>query len=168
MSEKKTDERKPSDGQAAKIVLFVPEVKRLKWCDRSPNPYADDRKEEIDIITDECGHEYWLDAKTERVVQVGPHAGRHGQSLKVAKSARLPISRLRELALALAGKAFTDFAKRRETLHPLEDNRRGEIYFFRWDDFTKPVPENEMPPFLQVALYADGRLASFTDTLKRI
>ena len=48
-----------------------------------------------------------------------------------------------------------------------EDNRDRQVYFFRWDDFSAPLRESELPPFVQVALYADGQLASYTDTLSR-
>ncbi|MDD5251350.1 MAG: hypothetical protein PHT12_01800 [Patescibacteria group bacterium] len=164
-------ETAPNSEQQAAVAAAIASFRglgslRLTFCDRSPNPYADETKSLIDIYVDDKGHEYWFDPTADRLVQVGPHAGRHQKALQVKSADRLPVARLRELALELAGKAVENFQTRRENLHPLEDNRKGQIYFFRWDDFSQPVKESEMPPFLQVALYADGRLASFTDTLR--
>ena len=50
-------------------------------------------------------------------------------------------------------------------MHPLEDNRNREIYFFRFDDSRVKVSESELPPFIQVGLRADGELVSATNTL---
>ena len=69
--------------------------------------------------------------------------------------------------MATATENVPGFADKKNSLHPLEDNRRGEVYFFRWDDFSGPLSESEMPPFVQVALYADGAIAGYTDTLTR-
>lgn len=60
-----------------------------------------------------------------------------------------------------------DFAARRSSLHPLEDHKDRELYFFRWDDFSQPAKESELPPFVQVGIRADGTVVSFTNTLSR-
>lgn len=59
------------------------------------------------------------------------------------------------------------FSGRKSSYHPLEDNKDKELYFFRWDDFSQPAKESEMPPFVQVGLDAEGGIVSFTDTLAR-
>lgn len=139
---------------------------RLTFCERSPNPYSADDGKLIDIYVDDEGKEYWFDPDDRKIIQMGPHARQHQATLQSEPTTRLNVAQLRKIALALAAKAIPNFFERREYLHPLEDNQRARVYFFRWDDFSAPVHESEMPPFLQIALYADGRLASFTNTLR--
>jgi hypothetical protein len=91
----------------------------------------------------------------------------HPKAQPTRPAARLAVAELRRRAVALATLELADFPTRRPGLHPLEDNKDREVYFFRWDDFSQPVKETELPPFLQVGLHADGRLASFTNTLPR-
>jgi len=132
----------------------------------SSNPYRDDGAR-IETYVDDEANEYWIDPGDDHLVQVGPHAGGDQAPHKVGPENRLPVSELRQQALRLIEAADPVFAARRSSLHPLEDNKGKQVYFFRWDDFSAPLKESEMPPFIQVGLYADGRLASFTDTLNK-
>ncbi len=132
----------------------------------SANPYRDDGAV-IEAYVDDDAYEYWIDPSNDRLVQVGPHARPDQAPHKVGPENRLPVSSLRDQAVSLIAAVYPGFAARRSSLHPLEDNKAKQVYFFRWDDFAAPVKESEMPPFIQVGLYADGRLASFTDTLNK-
>ncbi len=132
----------------------------------SANPYRDDGAV-IETYVDDDAYEYWIDPSHDRLVQMGPAARADQAPYKVRPEDRLPVSGLRDQALRLIEAADPGFAARRSSLHPLEDNKAKQVYFFRWDDFSAPVKESEMPPFIQVGLYADGRLASFTDTLNK-
>ena len=138
----------------------------VSYLSTSPNPYKDG-EEKIEIYADDKGFEYWIDPARDAVVQAGPGAGLHPSPRKARADARLAVPELRARALALLEERLPGFAKRKSSLHPLEDHKDKEIYFFRWDDFSQPAKESEMPPFVQVALYADGALASYTDTLTR-
>jgi hypothetical protein len=117
-----------------------------------PNPYKDG----LDIITVRISglQEAWLDSKTGRIVQFGPAA-------VSAPSERKTVAELRAIARAIAAATVGDLTR----LHPMEDNRRKETFYFRWDDFTSAVSEDELPPFFQVALNADGSLVGLTDTV---
>jgi hypothetical protein len=132
----------------------------------SSNPYRDDDSV-IETYVDDEANEYWIDPATDLVVQVGPAASADPTPHKTRPEDRVAVADLRQMALDLLEENVTNFAGRRSSLHPLEDNKNREIYFFRWDDFSTPLSESELPPFVQVALYADGRLASFTDTLNQ-
>lgn len=132
----------------------------------SPNPYKEG-EEKIEIYADDQGFEYWIDPARDAVVQAGPGASLHPSPRKARPDARLPVAELRARATSLIEAQLPGFGKRKSSLHPLEDHKDKEIYFFRWDDFSQPAKESEMPPFVQAAFYADGTLASFTDTLSR-
>ena len=138
---------------------------RLNYQATSSNPYRDDGSQ-IETYADDEGNEYWVDRATDALVQMGPSAGADTPAHEARPEDRLPVKTLRDLALQYAEAAHPGFSKHLSSLHPLEDNKERQIYFFRWDDFSAPVGESELPPFIQVALYADGRLASFTDTLR--
>lgn len=137
----------------------------LAYNSTSPNPYRDDESV-IETYVDDQGNEYWVDPSADRLVQMGPNAGGDQAPHQVGQENRLPVKDLRDRAISLADGAVDGFAGRRSSLHPLEDNKDKQIYFFRWDDFSAPLKESELPPFVQVALYADGTLASFTNTLR--
>jgi hypothetical protein len=128
------------------------------------NPYAHDGRT-MDIYEDDQRFEYWLEKPYDRLIQAAPAAHQPAPTHKVRPENRLPVSELRQLAYRLIAREVPDFDDRRSQLHPLEDNRQRRIYFFRFDDFGEPVPESELPPFVQVGLRADGQLVSFTNTL---
>ncbi len=156
---------------AAQVIITLPIEGPTSFVLQSqgqPNPYKDG-EEKMDIYKSEDGRlEVWTEAgDVSRVIQAGPGAGLHHTSVKVAKAKRLEVPEMRARAVRVATKAVEGYPLRLSELHPLEDHKDREIYFFRWDDFTTRVRDSEMPPFVQVALYADGRLASYTDTLAR-
>jgi len=128
------------------------------------DPYKDDGST-IEIYVDDESYEYWFDPAHGVLVQMGPRAGSDTQAHKIGPEGRLPVADLRAQAVALIEAAVPGFAARRNSLHPLEDNKDRQIYFFRWDDFSAPLKDSQLPPFVQVGLRADGRLASFTNTL---
>lgn len=132
----------------------------------SPNPYKDDGRT-IEIYVDEHGNEYWVDPANDGLVQVGPGAGMHQTARKTRPEARLAVPELRTIAMGVVSAQLPDFAARRSSLHPLEDHKDRELYFFRWDDFSQPAKESELPPFVQVGIRADGTVVSFTNTLSR-
>jgi len=132
----------------------------------SPNPYRDDGRT-IEIYVDAHGNEYWVDPADDALVQVGPGAGMHSAARKTRPEARLAVPELRARATAVVETQLADFAARRSSLHPLEDHKDRELYFFRWDDFSQPAKESELPPFVQVGIRADGTVVSFTNTLSR-
>ncbi len=139
----------------------------LAYRSTSQNPYsgADDKK--IEIYADNDGNEYWIDPADDVLVQAGPGAGQHPTARKTRPEARIPVPELRAKAVAVVAAQVPGFAARKSAFHPLEDNKDKELYFFRWDDFSQPAKESEMPPFVQVGLDAEGRIVSFTNTLAR-
>jgi hypothetical protein len=137
---------------------------RIQFVATAPNPYSS-APADIDIYEDEHDFEYWLDSAAGRLIQAGPRAGLHPEALRAGSDGRLPVAELRERAVALAGAQVRAFAERRSTFHPYEDNRRGQVYFFRWESCVT-TDEFSLPPFVQVGLYADGTLACFTNTLE--
>lgn len=160
------------DAADAKAALL--RIRRFRQDDQLPlayrttalNPYRD-RGDMIAIYADDQGYEYWIDAQDSSIVQVGPSAHLHPQARAAVQGTRLAVAALRRLAVEIATREIPDFPKRRPSYHPLEDHKDRQIYFFRWDDFSQPVRETELPPFLQVGLYADGTLASYTNSLPR-
>jgi len=138
----------------------------LTYLSTSDDPYRADGAQ-IDIYADTHGYEYWIAAGTGLLVQAGPGQGSDPPARPAGPCRRLSVPALRAEAIAIAKENVAGFAARKNSLHPLEDNRKGEVYFFRWDDFSSPLAETELPPFVQVALYADGSLAGYTNTLER-
>jgi hypothetical protein len=138
----------------------------LTYKSTTPNPYADDGSV-IETYADDDGNEYWIDPRGETVVQMGPVAGPHPPAHKTGPEDRLTAHEMRDIAVELIQANVPEFSRIRSSLHPLEDNRKKEVYFFRWEDYSSTLAESEMAPFIQVGLYADGRIASYTNTLKR-
>ena len=129
-----------------------------------PNPYVDG-PEVVEIYT--VGTtilEAWVDERG-KVIHMGPKRSNDTPPLPITAETRLPVAELRAIAVNAIVDVMPTFREMRPSLHPLEDNRKRELYFFRWDDFSKPLNETEMPPFVQVAVHADGRIASYTNTL---
>lgn len=138
----------------------------LTYVSTAANPYRDDGTN-IESYIDNDGNEYWIDPEKDVLVQMGPNSGAHQAALAAGSASKLGVKALREKAVATVEAHVAAFAERRSSLHPLEDNKKGQVYFFRWEDFAAQVKESELPPFVQVGLYADGSLASYTDTLTR-
>lgn len=139
----------------------------LAYRSTSQNPYSGAEDKKIEIYADNDGNEYWIDPADDVLVQAGPGAGLHQKARKARPEARLPVPELRAKAVAVVEAQLPGFSGRRSSYHPLEDNKDKELYFFRWDDFSQPAKESEMPPFVQVGLDAEGRVLSFTNTLVR-
>lgn len=139
---------------------------RVDYRSTGPNPYADDDGRRIETYVDDHDFEYWIDPANDVLVQVGPGPDWHPAAPK-AGTERLSVAELRAKAEAFILAELPDFKERKPSFHPLEDNKGKQTYFFRWDDFSTPVKETGMPPFVQVALNADGSLASYTNTLTR-
>ena len=161
-------ERAPLDRMTAEVTIrrFRKDAQlALTYKATAPNPYKDDDEERIELYADNKGYEYWINPKDDKLIQSGPSTGVHPAAHKVTAETREPIAVLRALAVEIVASQVEGFSEKRAGLHPLEDNRNREIYFFRWDDFSKPAKESELPPFVQVGIYADGKLASFTNTL---
>lgn len=161
--------RKQQEAHGVLIGNLVPgrKVGKVTFLRRSPNPYREDDADVIDIYADEFGFEYWIDPNAGVLVQAGPSARVHPAQRHTANSDRKRIGELRAMAVEIAARTCPEFAAKRSGFSPLEDNRHRETYYFRWDDFSKSVPESELPPFVQVGLHADGTLASYTDIMRR-
>lgn len=167
---KDTDEAEPGyralgpDAAAVAAVRAFRQDPGLKvdYVATAANPYRADSAD-LDIYDDEHGFEYWLDPADARLLQAAPRAGFRDSAHAARPGQPKPVPALRELALATAEKLRPGFGDRLSGFHPYEDNRRGQLFFFRWE--TPCADENELPPFLQVGLYADGELACLTDTL---
>jgi hypothetical protein len=138
----------------------------VEYVNTVTNPYRDDESL-IEVYKDDQGNEYWVDTKTDRLVQMGPCSDERPRPSNINPQDKLPVAKLREIANKTIMRAMPDFMDRRSRLHPLEDNHRGQVYFFRYDDFSGPVSENELPPFIQVGVRGDGLLICFTDTMNR-
>ncbi|HCC22506.1 hypothetical protein A2480_00760 [Candidatus Uhrbacteria bacterium RIFOXYC2_FULL_47_19] len=119
----------------------------------------------IDAYADDQGNEFWVDSENGTVLQMGPESGRYSPSHATEEENTLTVHELRELAIGIIERQMPTFGLLLPVFHPLEANDRRNVYFFRWEDLSEPLSETELPPFIQVGLYADGRLASFADTL---
>ncbi len=164
------DARAPEARKAAieRIRVFRDDpVLALAYRCAAPNPYRDDDAQKVEIYADDRGNEYWIDPADDVLVQAGPSARVHPTPRKTRPEDRLAVSELRAKAVSIVEANVAGFARRRSEYHPLEDNRNRETYFFRWDDFSQPAKESELPPFVQVGINADGTLASYTNTLRR-
>jgi hypothetical protein len=168
------DLERPDERPESERVAAMAAIRRFRDCLDLPvffiavavNPYAGDCRT-MEIYEDQNGYEYWLDPGDDRLIQAAPSARQPAAPHKTRPENRIPVAELRQLALSLIERNVPGFRETISRYHPLEDNRDREIYFFRFDDFNTPVPESELPPFVQVGLRADGRLVSFTDTLIR-
>jgi hypothetical protein len=127
------------------------------------NPFGNGQ-ESIDIYADNHDYEYWLTAAHGRIIQASPRAGLHQTAHANGQAERRSVKELRDQALTLAEAQRPGFIERLSEYHPYEENRRGNLYLFRWELGTPP-DSTEIPPFIQVGLFADGTLACFTDAL---
>lgn len=161
----KTNDRETLNARhtaAIRAFRAAPDL-RVNYLATAQNPYRD--QADIEIYDDEHGFEYWVDPALGRLVQAGPRAGIPAAPLATEPDARVPVGTLRDRAVALVTGQVPDFPARRAEFHPFEDNRRNQIFFFRWEEAG--VHEFDLPPFLQVGLHADGTLACFTNTLEK-
>lgn len=118
-----------------------------------------------DVYEDSHGYVYRFDRADERLVAVDRLEDPDTKARQARDAARLPVAQLRDLAVALIATVRPDFVRTRAGYHPLEGNRRRDLYLFRWEDCRGPVAECDDPPFVEVSLHADGTLVRFADTL---
>ena len=138
---------------------------------KTANPYADGV---VTVSTLKGTHEVWL-TPSGYAVHYGMRPNLDDRLTPSPKSideaTRLSVADLRTIAVRLANAILahnlpgTDTGKTLTNLYPLEDNIRKELYFFRWDNLSKMVDEDEMYPFIQLALRPDGSLYSFSTTI---
>lgn len=129
------------------------------------NPYSRNNGL-IDIYVDENEYEYWIDPEKDSLVQTNIAPDKYPKTREVRKKGpRTDVAPLREKALTLLERFVPSFGGRRTRLHPHEGNKDGQVYYFRWDDYSEPLPESKEAPFIQVGLFANGNLESFTNAL---
>lgn len=160
-----------SDSQRLRAIDTIRRFRSLtgltvRFSEIALNPYLNGIRT-MEIYEDENGYEYWVDPRNDRLIQAAPAAGQPASAYQVRPEDRLPVAELRRIAIDTIKSNFPEFPDHVSAYHPLEDNRNREVYFFRFDDPCRPVPESELPPFVQVGLRADGKLVSFTDTMVR-
>ncbi len=112
------------------------------------------------------GYEYRIDHASGLLLTVDRQADLYSQARPTRPETRLPVGALREIALTLITTQRPNFATTRPSLHPFEGNIDRELYLFRWEDYSSPLAESRTPPYIQVGLYADGRPASYVNTLE--
>lgn len=78
---------------------------------------------------------------------------------------KLLVTELRTKAIEIIGTQIEGFNKILSSLHTLEANDRREVYYFRWEDLSEPLSEDRLPPFVQIGLFPDGSISSYTNTL---
>lgn len=118
-----------------------------------------------DVYEDSRGYVYRFDRADERLVAVDRRADPDPKARQASAAARLPVAELRNLAVALIASQRPEFGRSRAGYHPLEGNRRRDLYLFRWEDCSGPLAESDEPPFVEAALDCDGTLARYADTL---
>ena len=137
----------------------------LTFRSRDQEPLSDNEPLILDTYVDQQDTEYWIEPRSGTVVQMGPQSGCYSPPQPTRNAAGPSVADLREKAKEIIERQLPGFASLISTLHPLEANDRRMVYFFRWEDLSEPLSETELPPFVQVGLYANGDLASFADTL---
>jgi hypothetical protein len=138
---------------------------QLKFRFRELESLAGDETLTLDNYVDTKGHEYQIEPHSGKVVQMGPESGRYSAPYQIGQESCRAVGELRSLAVQIIQQQVKNFTNIFSSLHPLEANDRRRVYFFRWENLTESLFESEIPPFVQVGLYADGTLASFADTL---
>ncbi len=128
---------------------------------------ADTNSDATLIYADDQGYHYHVDRADGWLVKVDRREDLHSKTRPTRPEARLPVAELRTIAIAIVETQRPSFNVTRATLHPFEGNRDRELYLFRWEDFSLPLPESRSAPYIEVGLYADGQLARYTDTIKR-
>lgn len=120
-----------------------------------------------DIYADDQGYRYHALRTDGTLVEVDRREGLHSKTRPTEPETRLTVHNLRTIAVALVETQRPTFEVYRSTLHPFEGNRDRELYLFRWEDFSQPLPESSIAPYVEVGLYPDGQLASYVDTLEK-
>jgi len=157
--------RDEADALHAKLIrdLRQDEKLRVQYLATAQNPYRDHA--DIDIYDDQHGFEYWVDPSDGTLVIAAPRAGVPAAPSAVEFNRRVPVGTLRDMAVALITGQVPDFEKVRAGLRPYEDNRRSQIFFFRWEEVGQF--KDGLPPFIQAGMNADGTLACYANTLNK-
>jgi len=108
---------------------------------------------------DAGGRSYFIDAVTNRLVQIDPPPG-FGHPSQVLYSA----TALENEAERLMTENMPEFLDLRAGLVYTANSKSGTIYFFRWDD-PNATGFKMNRPFAQVALAVDGTMVSYYNTL---
>lgn len=126
------------------------------------NPFGPDDAN-IDIYSDNDDFEYWFSSETGRLIQTRPRAGLvdHGPD-RADLSNRKSVNKLRSLAMKIVRRFTPDF--KFKDYYLFEENRRGKLYLFRWEKKVENDGDG-IPPFIQVGLYSDGKIACYSDAL---
>lgn len=121
----------------------------------------------LDVYVDERHFEYWFDPRTNLLIRFLPQAG-HDPSPRAlgAGKERPNVAPLREKAVSLLKRLIADFDDRMCDMHPFEANDGRGAYHFRWDDYSDAATETDEAPFVQVSVFANGALRSFTNALR--
>ena len=120
----------------------------------------------LDVYVDEYKHEYWYDPKSALLVQSTPPPDQYQATQKTRrKRDRFKVAPLREAAHKSLEAHVPNFMQRRGALHPFEENTNGDIFYFRWDDYSNPLTESEEAPYIQISLKRNGKIHSFTNAL---
>jgi hypothetical protein len=138
------------------------ELRNLIFLTTVADPFSGSDRN-IDIYADDQDFEYWLSPDNGRLIQASPRAGLHQATHPAGPVEPSPVAYLRERAMTIIEREVPGFRERISCFHPFEENRRRSLYLFRWEDGS--VDDGEIPPFVQVGLYADGSVACFTNAL---
>jgi hypothetical protein len=104
------------------------------------------------------GSRYWVEAKTNRIVQF------EGGSMPTSPAAtQKSDAELKELAQGFALVNSLKFQRLSSDL-VLSDRPEGSLRVFRWEYSTKTNTGSE-PPFIQITMLGDGTVTGYTDTL---
>jgi len=117
------------------------------------------------IYTDENGTKYWVAINTGRVVSI-EIANRIDVPAAEVKS----IDKIRPIAEQFVIDNSSQFAQLKSKL-VYEEGGKGDIYFFTWSYRSKNWAGTSwamMPPFIQVGVTADGKIATYNNTLDLI
>jgi len=158
------DDRRDLDERHVKLIRAFRNDQALEcsYLATALNPYSDG---DIDIYDDQHGFEYWVDPSDGTLVIAAPRAGVPAAPAAVEFNRRVPVGTLRDMAVALITGQVPDFEKVRAGLRPYEDNRRSQIFFFRWEEVGQF--KDGLPPFIQAGMNADGTLACYANTLNK-
>lgn len=141
-------------------ALLGREVSLFLVSDGLVNPYDGSA---MQMYEDRDGYEYWTDGEDGHLVQAGPVAGLPSADPNPGRLGLTAEAR-KAAALSLACIADRRFADIHQSLTLTEDSRRGFLFFYRWEE-PSDAGGTELPPFMQVAVYADGGLALLTNAL---
>lgn len=160
----KTERQSSSERDLAAIRAFREDGGlALRYLTSSPNPFADTGL--ITAYADAYGFEYWLDEDRGVLLHMAAQAHLDPPPREIGLAERIPVAALRDRAVMIVERNMRGFGEVLSSLHPLEGNRRKNVYYFRWEDYADPLQESDPAPFAQTALYADGTLAAYTNTL---